>query len=68
MSGFQAWASECVKTWDGYFVLRRFVGEEERRHPQELVRARSERTVVPIPRPEQADDFLSVNEVTAASL
>lgn len=67
-SGFKVWASECVKTWDGYLVHRRFAGEETRRHPQDLVRGRPERTVAPNARPEPTDTFLSVGQVTPDSL
>lgn len=58
-SGFMAWASDCVKTWDGKYVLRRFVGSETQRHPQELVRGRPDDQRVPWSRPEQTDTFLS---------
>lgn len=67
-SGFKAWASDCVKTWNGFYVLRQFAGEETRRHPQELVRGRAENTRVPIARPEATDTFLGVNDVTAEDL
>lgn len=67
-SGFKCWASETVKTWNGLRVLRRFAGEETRRHPQESVRGRREDTSVPDPRPEGADVFLGVNDVTPESL
>lgn len=67
-SGFKAWASECVKTWDGCFVLRRFAGSETRRHPQEYVRGRAENTSVPIARPEATDVFLAPGDVTPSDL
>lgn len=35
LSGFTGWASESVLTWDNKRVLRRFVGSEVTRHPQE---------------------------------
>ena len=67
-SGFKVWASETVKTWNGFRVHRRFVGEEQQRHPQDLIRPVPERVGVPNGRPEATDDFLTVNEVTASSL
>lgn len=67
-SGFKCWASETVKTWNGFRVLRRFAGEETSRHPQDLVRPVREDTRVPNARPEATDTFLGVNDVTAASL
>lgn len=67
-SGFKAWASECVRTWDGLVVIRRFAGEETQRHPQEFVRGRIERTVVENARPEATDVFLSPGDVTPSDL
>jgi hypothetical protein len=67
-SGFKCWASETVKTWQGHRVLKRFVGEETQRHPQELVRGRVDRQAVPWSRPEPTDVFLSVGDVTAEDL
>lgn len=34
-SGFKCWASECAKDWEGFWVLKRFLGSEAQRHPQE---------------------------------
>lgn len=67
-SGFKCWASETVKTWDGRRVLRRFVGEETQRHPQDFVRGVREDVSVPDPRPEAPDTFLSPGDVTPDSL
>lgn len=67
-SGFQVWRSECVKTWNGLIVHRRFVGEEANRHPQDRVVVRPEHPAVRDARPEAADTFLAVNEVTPGSL
>jgi hypothetical protein len=66
-SGFKVWASETVLTWNKMRVHRRFVGEEQQRHPQELVRGIPDRQSVQNPRPEPEDTFLS-SPVTAASL
>lgn len=68
LSGFVGWASESVKTWDGKRVLRRFVGEEQHRHPQESVRGRPDHQSVPWSRPETTDVFLSPGDVTAEDL
>ncbi len=68
LSGFKCWASETVKTWNGLRVLRRFAGEETSRHPQEFVRAVRDDQTVKDARPEGADVFLAVGEVTAADL
>jgi hypothetical protein len=67
-SGFQCWASETVKTWQGFRVLRRFAGEETQRHPQELVRGKPDHQQVPWARPEPADVFLAVGDVTPGDL
>lgn len=67
-SGFKVWASETVKTWDGFRVHRRFVGEEQSRHPQELVRGRVDNQRVPDPRPEPTDVFLAPGDVSASDL
>ena len=57
-SGFRVWASETVLTWNKMRVHRRFVGEEQRRHPQELVKGVKDNQSVPNPRPEPADTYL----------
>lgn len=68
LSGFEGWASESALTWDGKRVLRRFLGEEAVRHPQDLVRGRVDKQSVPWSRPEATDTFLGVNDVTAEDL
>lgn len=40
----------------------------DKRHPQEFVRGRPDDQRVADPRPEPADDFLAVNEITAEDL
>lgn len=67
-SGFLAWASDCVKTWDGRYVLKRFAGSETQRHPQDLVRGVPDPQTVPWSRPEAADTFLSPGDVTQDDL
>lgn len=52
--GFQFFADELEKRWDGYMVCRK---DFETRHPQELLRSRAERSI-PWSRPEQADVFI----------
>lgn len=68
MSGFKGWASESALTWDGRRVLRRFLGEEGQRHPQDLVRGRPDDQRVPWSRPEATDTFLSPGDVTQDDL
>ena len=63
-SGFVFPLHELVKQWDGLMVHPRFL---DRRHPQDFVRAVSERPL-PYSRPESEDVFLGTNEVTACSL
>ena len=67
-SGFKAKASECVKTWDGFYVLRRFVGQETQRHPQDFVRGRTDDQRVAWSRPESTDVFLAPGDVSASDL
>lgn len=67
-SGFKCWASETVKTWDNRRVLRRFVGEEVERHPQDFVRGVVDDQRVPDPRPERPDVFLTPGSVTPDDL
>lgn len=68
LSGFKCWASETVMRWDGLRVHRRFIGSEQSRHPQDLVRAVKDDQTVPNPRPEASDTFLNVGDVTPSSL
>lgn len=67
-SGFKCWASETVKTWDGFRVHRRFVGTEQVRHPQDFVTGVNDDQSVRDPRPEAADTFINPGDVTPASL
>lgn len=55
-------------TWDNKRVLRRFVGSEVTRHPQDLVRGVRDDQTVKNPRSEPADTFLNPGDVTPASL
>lgn len=64
-SGMKVKRSQCVKTWDGFLVRKELL---EPRHPQDFVRGKKDKQSVPDPRPEQTDDFLTTNEVTADSL
>jgi hypothetical protein len=68
-SGMTCWASETVKTWNGYRVNRRFVGEETQRHPQEGQSPRvMEEGRVPWARPEPTWTFRDPSDVTPADL
>jgi len=64
-SGFRARFSEgLVEEWSGAMVLAQYA---ERRHPQDFVRGQSDRQESSW-RPEQADAFLSTNQVKATDL
>ena len=65
-SGFKCWASETVVEWNGLRVHRRFA--DATRHPQDFVRAVPDNQLVPNPRPEPADTFLSPGDVTPSDL
>lgn len=67
-TGFREWRSECVKTWDGFLVHRRHIGQEQQRHPQDLIKPVMEDVHVPDARPEGEDVFLTPGQVTAADL
>lgn len=67
-SGFKCWASETVQTWNNLRVHRRFVGEEQARHPQDLVKGVRDDPSVPNPRPPGTDVFVAPGDVTAADL
>lgn len=54
--GFKVLRSQARKTWDGLIVCRK---DWEPRHPQDFVKARSDRQAVRDPRPEQTDSFIS---------
>jgi len=64
-SGFKIRRSEARKMWNGLIVHKRFW---EPRHPLDTIRSKRDKQTVADPRPEQADRFLAVNEVTADSL
>lgn len=68
LSGFNGWASESALTWDGRRVLRRFVGEERQRHPQDFVTGIPDDPTVPWTRPLTDDVFLAPGDVTPESL
>jgi hypothetical protein len=57
-SGFKVWRSDCVKTWDGRLVHRRFVGKETQRHPQEAVYVSREATPRNV-QPEPTETYIS---------
>lgn len=67
-SGFKVKMSQTVRTWDGFRVYWKFVGEEAVRHPQDRVRGRVDRQVVSDARPEPAAVFLDVGDVTEGDL
>jgi hypothetical protein len=68
-SGLKCWASETAQTWNGLRVLRRFIGQETQRHPQEQpYRPRPGEGRIPWARPEGTDVFLDPGDVTAADL
>lgn len=64
--GFKKWDRDCRKEWTGLLVCRDTCWEP--RHPQEFVAGRADRQAVPDPRPEPADVFLEVGDVTADEL
>ncbi len=63
--GFKIRASETRRRWDN---LRVCTKDWESRHPQDFVRGRRDRQRVPDPRPEPADNFIEVNDITEADL
>lgn len=63
--GFKMRASETRRRWDN---LRVCTKDWESRHPQDFVRGRKDRQRVPDPRPEPADNFIEVNDITEADL
>jgi hypothetical protein len=68
-SGFKCWASETVRTWNGFRVLRRFAGSETQRHPQEeRDRPHPNEGRVPWARPEATDVFVAAGSTTADDL
>lgn len=63
--GFKVRKSEVRKRWDGLMVCR---ADWETRHPQDSLKAKRDRQRVHIARPEPADVFLEVGDVTEADL
>lgn len=63
--GFKYRASQTQRRWDN---LRVCAKDWEPRHPQDFVRGRRDRQRVPDPRPEPADNFIEVGDVTEADL
>lgn len=55
-SGFEMYASESRKEWNGLIVRRDFW---EPRHPQDFLRAVPDYQHVPDARPEQANNFIT---------
>lgn len=68
-SGFVGWASESALTHDGHRVLRRFLGSEGQKHPQEAAYSPIQgEGRVPWARPEATATFREPTDVTAADL
>ena len=63
--GLKIRASETRRRWDN---LRVCTKDWESRHPQDFVRGRRDRQRVPDPRPEPADNFIEVGDITEADL
>ena len=63
--GFKVRSSQTKMRWDN---LRVCLKDWEPRHPQEFVRGRKDHQRVDNPRPEPADVFLEVNQVTEDNL
>lgn len=63
--GFKLRRSATRKTWDGLIVCHK---DWEPRHPQDQVKARSERQTIKDARPEPEHRFLGANEITADDL
>lgn len=63
--GFKIRASETRRRWDN---LRVCTNDWESRHPQDFVRGRRDRQRVPDPRPEPADNFIEVGDITEEDL
>lgn len=58
----EIYASDAKHRWDGLIVCK---DDFEVRHPQELIRIRSERTAVPFISQEPPDVFVTVNYVVS---
>lgn len=65
LSGKRVRASDTVTLWNGLIVARDWY---EARNPQDFVRGVADNQRVPDPRPESADVFLEVGQVTAEDL
>jgi len=63
--GFDFKHSTLRKRWDGAMVCGK---DWEARHPQDMIKPRSERNHVTDPRPRPEPRFLAVGEITAADL
>ncbi len=63
--GFEYKGSELRKRWDNAMVCDK---DWEARHPQDLIKPRSEKNHVKDARPEPAYRFLAVGEITAEDL
>lgn len=63
--GFKTRRSQTLKRWDGAVVCTK---DWEPRHPQDRIKARSERQVINDPRPEPEHRFLGTNEVSPEDL
>jgi len=63
--GFKMRASEVRRRWDGLTVCTK---DWESRHPQDFVQGRRDRQRVPNARPEPADTYLDIGDVTEADL
>ena len=64
-TGFKLKASECKLEWNGFFVRNE---SWEPRQPMDLIRAFPDPQTVPIPRPGQADVFITAADVTRDDL
>jgi hypothetical protein len=64
-SGFKTPPSKLARQWNGIVSC---AADYDRRHPQELVRPVIDVQRVPVPRPEQADTFITAADVTADAL
>lgn len=60
--GFKHRASETSKRWDGLMVCAK---DWEPRHPQDYVRSKPDRMIVPMARPEAPDQFVGGQTLTA---
>ena len=63
--GFKCRSSKTRKRWDG---LRVCEADWEERHPQDYVRGRHDKQIVPDPRPRPVDVFVDVGDVTPDDL